>query len=843
MELKDKLKDLFEEQKYVLGQYEKIINDCNLNDIANQNAEFKKEIENYKKVLQETKDQYQKILDENQELRTALREQILDEKLNILKISKEKLDIYFKNLTAEYNNKLLALEEASRLQIEKLNNISLRELGEQSDEINKKIMALSGELQQKIQEKRDEYKASKQEILTGLKDQYDKLAEEEIDEETLKKRIKRNNMEIKIGLSWINKIGIFLILIGVASFMKYGYYEWLAPHMKGIFAFVIGGLFLMAGELFNRKEKTTFGKGLTGGGIAILYYAIFNAYFVFKIINMEVGLLLSILVTVVALVLSLYNNSKTICAFALIGGYLPFFAYGFAFGFNDQIIYMAMGYLFILNLLIMAVSTKRGWNVTNYISFVLNVPTLAYLVFETSNHMSGLLYSFLTFTMYLIITLIYPFRNKISLKVPDAVLLGLNTFISCVITYSLFERAGFNNLKGFLALVFCGVYFGLGQFIDKYLSQEKVTKGLFYLTSLTFAILMIPFQFGIEWLAMGWFVEGSLLIVYGYKNKLSNVEKSGWGIFLLCIGAFLTVDAMSELSPGFNIIKHFDFKYFVITFGTLAIMFMYMIDMNKNLIARYTDRGDALTYYKYLTLINLWIYATYTSGKLYDKYINLENLNDYFGYLVFALATILVGFILSKIDVIKDKFVEWYSIILYIIADIICLALNFDTPVLRPELLDNTKVEIFAIIILVLFNVFVFFNIRDIIIHFIREQNSSLEIYPLLMGLYLVGNLTGFLIVQFRLGDENLLFSVIYMVLALAFIIYGFMQRYVMIRRFGLGLSIFATAKLFIYDLSYLETIGRIIAYFCFGFVMLGISYVYQRVSSSIEEKQKLMKY
>jgi uncharacterized membrane protein len=56
-----------------------------------------------------------------------------------------------------------------------------------------------------------------------------------------------------------------------------------------------------------------------------------------------------------------------------------------------------------------------------------------------------------------------------------------------------------------------------------------------------------------------------------------------------------------------------------------------------------------------------------------------------------------------------------------------------------------------------------------------------------------------------------------------------------MLRRFGLGLSILATAKLVFLDLSGLESFGRMISYFAFGIFLLGISFTYQHFQKLLE--------
>lgn len=840
---KESLNNLFEKQKAIISEYEKVLRDFEEDDLINKNQELQKELENHKVNIEDLKEKNKKILEQNQGLKIALEEQILDEKLNIIKISKDKINTYFEKTSEEYSNNLISFEVSARQQLENLSMIAASELNQEQESFKNKISLLQKELNQAIVKSRESFSKGKDDIIYDLQNRVHYLEEEGVSEEVIQKRIKRNNLEIKFGLSFVNWIGIFLILIGVAAFLRYSYIHWFAEYMKGLFAFALGLIFLVVGEIFNRKEKDVFAKGLTGGGIAILYYAIFNAFFVFGIITMEVALGLSVLVTLVCVVLSLYHNSRTICSLSLIGGYLPFFAYVFKFGLNGNSLYLAMGYLLLLNLMILAISYKKNWSITNYISFILNVPSLIYLVFQVQSNTIGIIYSVFTFAMYLMVTLSYPFKNKIGLKTADVFLLALNTFISCIIIYSLFDAAKLGDYKGLLAILFCLTYFVLGQFIDKYMNNEKFTKILFYLTSLTFAILIIPFQFGVKWLAMGWLVEGLLMIICGYRYKFKNIEIAGWITYAFCLLAFLFVDVVNNFSIFRPYTDYFDFKYTFITIGSILVLFMYLIDISKNIIAKYSQRGKLITAFKYIVTLNFWLYSIYEVNKIYEKLVNFEYNNyffkEFYGALLFAITTIIVGFIISVIPLLKDKAIKYFEIALYLIGDITCLGLTLDQSVLNTELVKNSSLEYFGFALLLLFNIFVFFNLRYLIINIIKDTNKSLEIYPILMAIYLIFNITGFMIVQFEMENINLTFSLIYILLAFLYIIYGFKFRYIMIRRFGLGLSIFATAKLFIYDLSFLSTGGRIIAYFSFGFVMLGISYIYQRISNALEDKHE----
>jgi len=88
---------------------------------------------------------------------------------------------------------------------------------------------------------------------------------------------------------------------------------------------------------------------------------------------------------------------------------------------------------------------------------------------------------------------------------------------------------------------------------------------------------------------------------------------------------------------------------------------------------------------------------------------------------------------------------------------------------------------------------------------------------------------------QFQLSFTNVVISIIYVLTALAWIIYGFARRYSFIRLFGLGMAILTVIKLFLLDLASLTQGRQIISYFALGITLLAISFVYQYFNKRLE--------
>ena len=842
MDLTKKLQDIKNQHQILLKKYEEVIKKSDESLVFSENEKLKKELEFSNKKFNDFDKKAKKLLDENKDLKLSLNEQIIDERLNIIKISKAKLDLYFKKEKDSNFNQLEYLKEKSRKDIDKVASYLNKGLLKEEKELKKEIEKLNILLDRKIKEQREKILEEEKKFYKDFNKDFDDLSKDKLDEQTVKKRIKQNKIEMKIGLNWLNRIGIVLIIIAVGFFAYYNRGN-IPNEAKGSLFFMLGVVFLIGGEILYRKNIFVFSKGLLGGGIGILYSSIFFSYFTLEILSMNIALFIAVIVTLTAIVLALRYNSKTIISVGLVGGYLPFIAYLIAEGgFKGNLFYYAMGYLFILNLLIIIISFYKNWSLPNYISFILDIPALIYLVFWCPKEYIGLIYACLTFTMYLFITLAYPLKNKKNLKVLDIILLGLNTFLSTLIIYLLLEKMKLVDYRGYLALGFCLLYVGIGYFINKKMQNEKTSIFLFYLTALTFAVLMIPFQFGMAWATIGWLVEGVLLTVFGYLKNEKWIERAGWIIFGICLIIFYYYEMLIKLTG----VKLFDLKYTFIIGGVLLSYVIYQLGIIKNKTPELSIRGKFIKYLKYFTIFNLYFFLNYISQKYFKEliYDNVKinySMFIFYKLIIFTTITMGLGFVISNIKYIYDTVIKIFSIILYILGDLIIIYMLLFMPVLKFTEFDYNLIKYITLAVLIIYNLIILLNIRYLIILLLKRASVNFEYYPLWLGIILFGNITAFIIIQTNFQNVSLIISFIYIFLALAFISYGFYKRYIYIRFLGLGLIFFALIKTLIFDIFmrpyFLDITGKIIAFFGFGVLLLVISFIYQVINKKVESK------
>lgn len=833
--LTDNLESILKQQKENVVQLEKEVKSLADSDLTKENTQLKNEIATVKAEYEKVKLELKTTKDENTSIKNALYEQIYSEKMNILNLSAKKLDIYFRSSREHGMNSLNKFEKDVKARIDQINKELQKNQIDLRDGIYESLNELTVTLNQKVKQVKDRYAKANNMLSAEAKSGLNALKNEELTPEQIKAVTKKNNLESFIGQSIINKIGIFLVVIGVILASQYTYRQ-LNDLFKCISMFALGGVMIGVGELLNRKKSNAFSIGITSGGVAILYVAMSVSYFILNVLSVYPAIIICLLVTALSFSLSIRYNSQTIASFALIGGYLPLLSINT----NMVMICGAMLYFTALNLFALCIAFKKKWQVASFIGLVLNLIGNIYIIgavmIETTQSnfvVQGILlsYTILTFLMYTAIPIIATFKSSKIFKTADIVFLAINTFAGLSIIYSLFYTFGLKQFNGLLSMLFAGIYWFVGRIIKRNFENDKHGATLFYCTAVTFLVLTVPFQFDTVWISLGWLIEGVVLTVYGIVKKKNGFKTSGFVINALCLDAFLLLDVT------INMDWLFPYKYLAMTLGSLIILAAYI----------YTGQNQSSHQkaYKYITIINLWFYAIYTSHKLTDILIQAlphsSHACECFGFTVLITETFFMAYALVRLKWIADSGTKVISKILQcIIAFMTVFLVNFNC-IYDTGYLPFSMFMV-GIIVLLVANAFAVFAMNDFLKSYVLEEKLSAERYTLLVSSFSVILLTQLITVQAGLSFSNILISIIYAMTALLWIIVGFLKKYSLLRSYGLGLAVSSVVKLFIVDLFFLTAGYKIIAYFVLGISLIAISYVYQRFSKRLEIEDIIQK-
>lgn len=182
--------------------------------------------------------------------------------------------------------------------------------------------------------------------------------------------------------------------------------------------------------------------------------------------------------------------------------------------------------------------------------------------------------------------------------------------------------------------------------------------------------------------------------------------------------------------------------------------------------------------------------------------------------------TALLAYSIKRVKLLADAGVEVISIVFYVEGLFSSLALNTNHTLISGDITATIGTFLIGAVLLLLLFLISMAALNDLVRHFVVA-------------------LTQILIFQYHLSFSGAVISIIYVITAFTFIVLGFMRRYSILRRFGLGLAILAVVKLFLVDLYSLTRGYKIVSYFVRGVLLLAISFVYQYFSKRLDVKKE----
>lgn len=133
-----------------------------------------------------------------------------------------------------------------------------------------------------------------------------------------------SSLESAIGTRWIGRIGVLAILFGVAFFLKYSFDNKLIGETgRVILGIFWGAVFISVGEYLQKKnDMGLYGQMLSGGGLAVLYLAMYAAFALYHLIPAPLATVGMLAITSTGMTLSIRYSTYSLAAIALLGGFL-----------------------------------------------------------------------------------------------------------------------------------------------------------------------------------------------------------------------------------------------------------------------------------------------------------------------------------------------------------------------------------------------------------------------------------------------------------------------------------------------------------------------------------------
>ena len=173
-------------------------------------------------------------------------------------------------------------------------------------------------------------------------------------------------LESRMGMVWVNRIGVITLVLGVAFFFKYAVdNRWIGETGRVVLGILAGLLTLGCADWAWRRDQKTFAQGIAGAGIAILYVSFYAAFGFYRLVPQPLAFTLMVLNTVAAAMLGLRYGSPAIAALGLAGGYLT----PVVLSTGEDRPWVFLSYVLLISAGGMAIARLRNWRALEALAF------------------------------------------------------------------------------------------------------------------------------------------------------------------------------------------------------------------------------------------------------------------------------------------------------------------------------------------------------------------------------------------------------------------------------------------------------------------------------------------
>jgi len=696
---------------------------------------------------------------------------------------------------------------------------------------------------------------------------------------TPKTAVKKQNFEIKselekfIGENLINKIGIVILVIGVAIGAKYSIdHNLINPLTRIILGYLAGGILLGFGIKLKTKYES-FSAVLVSGAMAILYFITFFAYDFYELIPQLLAFILMVILTVFTVVAALQYNRQIIALIGLIGAYaVPVLLSN---GSGNVLVFFA--YIAIVNAGLMVIAVKRDWKPLFYAAFVLTWLVFInwlFTAYQTDLHfVIALAFATLFFAEFYITFLAYKLVTNSSFLKQDVVLILINSFLFFGLgLYMLSTKNGGDEFFGLFAVINALLHFVVSYIIY---NKKIADKNLFYLIAglvLVFITIAIPIQLDGNWVTLLWIGETVLLFWIGRTKNQPIYE--GLSYILLAISIFsLGMDWQTAYysqanaeNTKFASIVNVHFLSALLFVGALAfisfINYKHPVadeNSNTNKLAQISQLAPVLF------VLGLFFLFYNEIGHYWD--LRMENStitravqDEYYNYNYSQIhpsfdsykAVWLINYLLLFISIFSlasEKIIavfRYKKAIFYtlIAAILVFLTLGlYEISELRENYLNTTETPFvfgkthlyirYISYLLVGFALFALSKLKSIETAVIFEMALFSSIIwiassELLHWMDLAGNHQSY----------KLALSILWGCYSLAIVAFGIWKNKKHLRIGAIALFGATLIKLFLYDITHLDTIAKTIVFISLGVLLLIISFLYNKNKHRIFDEE-----
>ncbi|MDP1678417.1 MAG: DUF2339 domain-containing protein [Bacteroidota bacterium] len=655
----------------------------------------------------------------------------------------------------------------------------------------------------------------------------------------------REEWESLIGGKLMNRIGSLALIIGVGFFLKYAFdNNWISETVRVLIGAAFGLISVVGGYLTNKRGFAIFAQGLVGAGISILYLSVYASYNFYHLVPQWAAFGLMFLITAFTFANGLFYDSLAVALLGWAGGFLtPILL---SSGEANEI--GLFSYISILDIgLVALIVKKRRWNILEPLTFI-GTWLMFFAWYQEYYAKQDLFLTAFFVSLFWGIFLfldIYRSKSSVSTEIINHIVPGLNILIYYSVVY-LIVNEQYHQWMSTITIAIGGVYLLMFLSFHRSGTLTEIIRIRYTLTSVILLVLATSIQFDDFNTVICWSIEAALLIFYAVRWKLAYLRQAalvlfGIGVFKLLLftkGAYgyIPLDEflliVNQRAASFVILagcllysavtlkklgEHKQNEISIVHFIWIAIIFLLLtIETNDFYQLKELRGGDvekvSLEFTRMIVFSVVWmVYSIVLIWFGLLKKIIPMVLSGLFIASIGALFGSIKGIAFDPVEQFTFILnIRFFSLVLLVIGLAIHSKMFRSSEVLLEWKDDIVNIINVAAVILVL--VLLTGETRD---YFQKDIVSTTD----------KSNLVN--LQQLSISGIWLTYSVILMSFGIWRRLRGL--RFVAIFVFGITIL-----KIFIYDLSFLETLFRIFSFMGLGFILLAVSFVYQKFKDII---------
>jgi uncharacterized membrane protein len=655
------------------------------------------------------------------------------------------------------------------------------------------------------------------------------------------------DLEKFIGENLVNKIGIAILVLAIAFFVKYAIdNNWVGPAGRVGIGVLCGSILIGIAHRLRNSYKA-FSSVLVGGGIAVLYFTITLAYHQFHLFDQTVSFIILIVITCFAVALALLYDKQELAVIALVGGLSsPFMVSSGHANYSALFIYLV-----VLNSGLLIIAYNKAWRILNITAFVLTTIITAGVVYSLSDssYSTGFIYCSILYLLFFAINVANNVReNKKFIASDFTILLACNALYFSAGLY-LLDAMDNQHLQG----LFCAV---LG-FVNLVLSfllfrNRKVDNNILYLLigiTLTFISLIAPIQLHGHAITLFWAAEAVLLYWLYQRSQITLMRLAALLIWVIMIISL----AMDWFTLYLDQVNHFPVianRGFITTIAAaLSSYLLYRLMKNDedNIIygfaiplRLYRNVAFTLLFMAGLLEVNLQFSSRYEGTDLNILYLMLYI--PAFAYIFYIISKKATGLKLS------------WQLAMTLLSVCILIELMFSGAIfaIQADILTGKTIShshFIAQWVSALFVAMIFYELINLIRANLPDTAFAAWITSAAIVLFL--SLTVCLAVTAIFYTQattiyalqtvyiKVGLPILWSVLSFALMWLGMRYKAQTLRIISLTLFSITLIKLFVFDIRNIPPAGKIAAFFCLGVLLLIVSFMYQKVKKIIADDGK----